>query len=569
MKATALMKILIPLLFTILTVSLAPAQFSSDIRIEKTNEHYELGDWIGYSNCRFVNSIAIGTQFIYFATTGGITRYNFYDNEWDFPWTSCNGMAHNHAICVAYDENTNQLWCSSPVGISHYEPFSRIWYNSYYDDFGVDSDDFVLSIGFTSSEVWLQTGSGQMFRKNKDYGSFTSAGSINYSENNEIIWFGQRGKSERELPLLFMSDGYLFESQKTITDPNMRRYDVTYYVFDKWGYLWIATWGLGAARADTRTQQMDLLPFGLYQANSTALALEDDRIWIGAWDPEYDRGTDWGEENGVTFWNMRDDTWKYFQAKYITDFNDDQTNRIKIDGSRIWFANERSLNEYIKDRSRWYSYDQTDRIRNNFIYDVEVNSEYVWVATPAGIDQMAKRSIHSDSAEIKRVAYDALREVEVYDIDLAGDTLWAGTRHGAYLYDVAKDSGHFFEGDWSPGVNPVTAVGVSPNVVWFGTEDEVFGFDFRKNKWLPSPARFSRINSQVNDIQATEKVVFVATDEGVWKYDVDREYWKQFTIEDGLLSQKVNEMKIVGDYVWFATAEGICRFYWNNPMRID
>lgn len=572
MKANTWKLFLIPVL-TIFFLHSTPisAQYSSDIRIDKTNEHYEFGDWIGYSNSRFVNSIAIGTEYIYFATTGGITRYDFYNNTWNFPWTRCNGLASNHVICVAYDEGTNALWCSTPVGVSYYENFSKLWYNIYYENIGIDSDDFVLSIGFSSSDVWLQTASGIYFRKTKNYGYFQNAGTNIFNQQEEILWFGRKAKSEADLPILFMNDGYLFDTQKQITDPNMRHYEVTYYVFDKWGYIWLATWGLGAARADTRTQQMDLLPFGIYQAHATSLVFEDerDRMWIGGWQEDYDNyGSDFREQNGVTLWDREEKMWKYFQSKYISGFDNDLVNRIAIDDSKVWFATERSLNEFLQNRNRWYNYNQSDHLRSNLIYDVAIDDNYVWVATQAGIDRMTKNSIHSDSAEVVRIAFDHLREVEVYDIDLAGDTLWAGTETGAYFYHIPSDSGDFFEGAFGPGTYPVTAVAAAPNAIWFGGENGIDAYDLQKKKWLPRPAQ-KNIQSRFNDIQATNDVVFVGTDDGVEKYDVLRQYWRHFTVEDGLLSNRVNEIRIRGDYVWFATNEGICQFYWNNPMRID
>ena len=37
--------------------------------------HYRPGDWISYPVTRFITSIALGHQYTYFGTTGGITRY--------------------------------------------------------------------------------------------------------------------------------------------------------------------------------------------------------------------------------------------------------------------------------------------------------------------------------------------------------------------------------------------------------------------------------------------------------------------------------------------------------------
>lgn len=567
MKAQRAATIVIILLIGISPLTKVWSQDASEMRIRHTNQHYELGDWIGYSNSRFVNSIAIGIEHIYFATTGGITRYNFYHDRWDFPWTTCNGLAHNKIISVAFDGATNTLWCSTPVGVSYYESFSRLWHNLYYDDMGLDYAEVILSIGFSASNIYLESNSHRQFQRDKQYGDFSY---ISASANEESVqWFGQRRKNESELPILFMSDGYLFDTRGAISDVNMRRFDVTCYVYDKWGFIWLGTWGLGAGKADTRTQQLELLPFGLMQANVTALTFSEDQFWVGGWDPDYHEGSNWGEENGVTLWNRIEDTWSYYQAKFITEFQNDQALSITLDDLNLWIGVEQGLSEFNQDRNRWYTFTQTEGLRNNTVNDVVVDPDYVWVASPSGIDRLARDVIHSDSIEVTFIAYDDLREVEVFDLEISGDTLWAGTEIGAYFYQISTDSGGFFEGDWAPGTKPVTAVGVSPSAVWFGTEDEIDVFDLKKNKWLPRPYRNTDVNTNVNYIVANEMVVFVATDEGVLKYDRTRDYWKQFTMEDGLIANRVTAIQLEGDYVWFGTENGICRFFWNNPMRID
>ena len=115
----------------------------------------------------------------------------------------------------------------------------------------------------------------------------------------------------------------------------------------------------------------------------------------------------------------------------------------------------------------------------------------------------------------------------------------------------------------------MTAIAATPATVWFGSEDRINVYDLIKKDWLSSPFNFSDLRSSINYLDASRDVVFAATDAGVWKFDMRRQFWKQFTREDGLIGNLVNAIQIDGDYVWFATTEGLCRFYWNNPMRVD
>ena len=49
-------------------------------------------DWITFSQPEIINSISEGNEYIYFATNGGILRYNFFGNYWDYPISISQGL---------------------------------------------------------------------------------------------------------------------------------------------------------------------------------------------------------------------------------------------------------------------------------------------------------------------------------------------------------------------------------------------------------------------------------------------------------------------------------------------
>ncbi|RMD98271.1 MAG: hypothetical protein D6814_07875, partial [Calditrichaeota bacterium] len=188
------------------------------VRIRGTNPNYRQGDWISYGVNRFVTSIAVGNQYIYFGTTGGITRYNFYSNSWDYPFTVSNGLADNYITVVAYDETTGFLWCGTTKGISYYHPTAQRWTNMFKDEIGIPKYDDVVSIGIGENTILFETRGGRLFK-----GS-TSGGPISVSLNHlstasrNIRWFGERADQRREMPLFFMNDGYFFNQQGYVQD---------------------------------------------------------------------------------------------------------------------------------------------------------------------------------------------------------------------------------------------------------------------------------------------------------------------------------------------------------------
>ena len=94
--------------------------FAQDIpteqRISGTNVHYEPEDWTTFPMTRWITSLAVGREYVYFGSTGGIIRYNIYSNRWERPWTVSDGLPDNNILSIAYDENTDYVWCSTRLG---------------------------------------------------------------------------------------------------------------------------------------------------------------------------------------------------------------------------------------------------------------------------------------------------------------------------------------------------------------------------------------------------------------------------------------------------------------------
>ena len=74
-------------------IFLSGASHPIERRIYESNRAYEQGDWITYSATRFIRYVSLGNTTVYFASTGGIKRYNFFTNQWNYPWTVSNGLA--------------------------------------------------------------------------------------------------------------------------------------------------------------------------------------------------------------------------------------------------------------------------------------------------------------------------------------------------------------------------------------------------------------------------------------------------------------------------------------------
>lgn len=538
-----------------------PAQESGN-RPRGTNSNYREGDWISYGVNRFVTSVAVGNQFVYFGTTGGITRYNFYTNSWDYPFTTSNGLADNHITAVAYDASTGFLWCSSERAISYYNPSAQKWTNVYKDEFGLPRSDEIVSIGFGDNDAFFETRFRRLYRGSK-YGEF-----IRYQSNGvalsstPIKWFGERATPRRRLPVFFMTNGYFFSQEGYVQDGRLRRAQISAATNDPWGFMWMGSWGFGALKGELRTQQLNVLPFGLYGRDANSLALDRNGLWIGG------RTID-PDQNALTYWDQVRQRWQYFESRFINDFMSDTINRMLVVGDTLFCATPFGLNMLDIDKNAWTRITVFDGLEDENVNDLLLDGDDLWIATDRGLNKLKIHSINSDSLELSEEAAEALHFVQVFDLEKTENIVWAATTEGVYVYDDAKKTGGYLADASGPAGELVTCLDRFGDEIWFGSLKSVEAFNYKTKEWLPAPARQTFLPSPVRSILADRRAVWVGTDIGVMKFDRKTKVWRRFTTDDGLIDNRVNAILLDGDYIWFGTPSGVTVFYWNDPRRID
>lgn len=542
---------------------LSPGTMASN-RVYRTNTDYTVGDWISHTVTRFVNAAAQEQQFVYFATTGGIIRYDYWTKKWEFPWTSSNGLAENYILFVGHDPQTNILWCVTRISVSYLEPATQYWNNIYFDEMGLAFDESVQSLGIDPDEVWLSTSRARILSTDKFSIRFRFRfdQSQSQSDESDIVWYGVKSRQSKNLPHFFMSDGYLFNSEGYIDDLRLRVWPITCNLFDKWNNAWIGTWGLGTLQGNLATLRLELEPQGLFDPDVTTIARDKDGLWIGGLSTS-------DTESGITHCDRDFRSVMFYEPKYITGFNSGDVNEIAVDGDQVWIATQHGLSHYNKARNIWHTYFEVDHLTSNVIYDVAISDASIWAATGSGISRIEKATIGSDSIKVEWIGWNDLKHSEVYDVHIQDHLVWFGCEWGLYVYNTSQKKGGFFSGPDGAISARVTAVSAYGDEVWFGTKDQVEAFNIKLNAWLPSPARRYQTQQPVHCILATEAAVWVGTDDGVLKYNRKRGYWRLFTTQDGLLDNKVYAIMLDGDYIWFGTAQGVTRFYWNDPNRID
>ncbi|MFQ5584092.1 MAG: hypothetical protein ACE5GL_06625, partial [Calditrichia bacterium] len=91
-------------------------------------QRYQLDDWLSYLNVRDITSVAMDQDYLYMGTKrGGILRYKYYEDEWDYPFTTSNGLPDNRILDVAYDWSRSILWAVTKTDTAVFDLASQEW----------------------------------------------------------------------------------------------------------------------------------------------------------------------------------------------------------------------------------------------------------------------------------------------------------------------------------------------------------------------------------------------------------------------------------------------------------
>jgi len=537
------------------------------------NDRYRPGDWVSFGVARYINAVAVGPEYTYFGSTEGLLRYNIVRNNWEAPYTTSDGLADNQILAVAYDNSTGFLWCSTRDGVSSMHPSSYRWTNYSKNNIGAGQFDEIFSIGIGRQFVWFETRASRLFQVNK-LGSIIVA--VNDTTNDYIVWAGRRAPRPQRFPQFIAPAGYLFDPRGEFQDTRLRRAEITGYVRDSWDSVWMGTWGLGVWRANAFIERAELLTYGLAQPRIDALAFDENGLWIGGRNDQV-HGRDAGAEiRGITYWrnpttgSAGANAWKYHEARFNMDMSSDEINRFEIAEGKVYCATEEGLNIYDPKKDRWRRLASKSRILSGRVNDVAIYDGFIWAATDFGLYRLITRSSKGkDTLGVSDVLPKQLLNVAIYDLERAENLLWMGTRYGAFVYDMAKNTGGFVSEVNGPHGERTVTVSASDSLVWFGTTFGVEAFDIENKAWLDPPARQQFANANINYVLAQPEAVWVGTDVGVYKYNRKRKDWRQFTTADGLLDNRVNTIAAQDEWIWFGTPSGLTAFRWNDPHRID
>jgi hypothetical protein len=495
---------------------------------------YALDDWTSYLEGKQVNSMVVGTSYIYFGTLdGGILRYHLFQNFWDYPYTTSNGLSGNRILEVTFDEGSGIVGAItqslddpySPTDTCIFVPAENEWHNK--------SREYLWNFRFPAQQGIPE---GSSIKQN-----------IFYPRNYLNL-----------LPSYFANGGYTMDNDWILLDDRFDEFRVSSFLVDFWERVWFAIDELGVGIGNTFSQRLDVFSMGLTHISPRTVKYFYDDLWIGG------VGLEGDSRPGITRWRNSDGSWENYQARYIMQLPSDNVWDIEVASDSIWFATDFGVSLLNDKKNRWKNFGLRDGLYSNEVNDLLISDSMVYVGTESGLN-----TIHCPTGIVKREKDENIHLATVYQIARQDSIIWLATNRGIFNKNISGNK-------WKAVITtspiqdlPVYAVEVFGDEVWFASSGGIFWYDTSLKKWESFPQIGFELQVPYRDMVVNEKSVWVGTPEGLLKYDRKRLYWILFTTEDGLLDNDCYQLLMDGDYLWIATASGICQFYWNNPSRID
>lgn len=500
-------------------------------------QQYEPEDWISYTKLRYITSVTMDQEYIYFGTTGGVSRYDRYRERWVYPLTTSNGLPDNRVRRIAYDLTTGYLWVDTFAGVCRWRPTLKN-----------------CLVGGQFPERLAK-------RETKGYQSLN----------------------------LFTEFGYTFHPEGYIEDRFFRRYYIRDFLEDGWGNLWFGTWGLNVGRADLTTSRLKMLRMGLLEEDVTAILMDGEEIWFG--------GTGGGEgSEGITRFNPRSGEWTYFEAGLVTGLPSDEVTCMAADSDYVWVGTQYGLSRYDKAKGEWSDLTTFKELSDDIVTALVIEGDTLWVGTVSGLNLLNRKGEFIEAVEVE-----GLKAAMVFDLASDGRYIWVSTETGVYRYDRANGKWEGFmapPGYLEPVVIGVETDGPR---VWFAVTGQTLGQEISVQlRWgrvkldsaLPTPVKTLTVPSFISVYDAStgewqryfppaglssgpllsltvhEEGVWVGTPTGVLRFDQRKGTWRHFGREDGLIDDQVQAILGDGDYIWFGTPKGVTRFHWRDPFQI-
>ena len=478
------------------------------------------GDWVNFTNFRYITSAATDGNVVYFGTVGGVIRYDRTSQRWLDPLTITDGIPHERIDHIAYDPSNGRLWVGTPVGNAYYQPTFREWYGGGEFPYDLERNDYRAD----------------------------------------------------DFPVLTTEFGYNYLNG-TIMDMTLQEFTLTRGVSDGFDKLYVGTWGMGPVLINARYRDLTMIPFGPYFSENSTVIRIDDNLWLG--DDRLSGGA-------LTKFDLKKGDWSWFQTRYTNGLASSRLTDGTNGKNCAWLGTEYGMVRYGYSDDDFSIFADFSSLPSTTVLSVAANTLGAYVGTDNGLGFIAadpveknENSPNPDSSDTPNnpgsgLPAKSLIGFRINSLKIISESLYLGTDKGVLRKNLSANRDFEYvntpEGMLSTEIYNIEQMGDS---LLFLTNRDIQIIDLKteESSTLTDYRYFDRW--RLRRLAADSENIWAASDMGLWKYRIKDGYSRLYTVADGMISDDIRGLVIDGDFIWLATPEGLIRFYWNDPARID
>jgi ligand-binding sensor domain-containing protein len=463
------------------------------------------GQAVTYRNFDYVRAVTSSVRYAYYATTGGIIRYDKLQQRWDTPQTSSEEAPLDLIERIWVDQFDQSLFVSTESGLYEYDDFFDRW-NSIDELPVIDND--VRHIA--APDIMLPE----------------------FSAN-------------------YMGDGELI-------DYYGRHFATTDIVLDPSGDMWIGTWGYGPAQGESSSRLMRLLPYGLLQDRVGVILRDDSLLWLG--------GEIFGDfRTGLSALQPSENRFVYLESGLTSEFPATDVRCLESDSTRLFVGTPAGL--FTVNKSTGVARGPLNVRRgllDDFVVSLLRTGDSLFVGTAGGL---SLTNLKTDS--VVHIRPETFHQRVIYDLERVDNTIWIASGAGAFRYTPETDRLQKFQDPDLVLFSSVLNIEHHDGQVWLASDAGVVRLDLTTGKsesFREAGDWRDRRALAVNDrlVALADDIGLYMIVLGKKK---TRTY--RLTTDDGLASNSVLSLRFDGDYLWIGTDKGLTRFFWNDPRWID
>lgn len=503
----------------------------------------------GLSQNEVIDVIQDAKGFMWFATRGGLNRYDGYDFiHFKSRGNNLQGLSNPSIECI-YEDVNGKIWIGTKSGgIDIYDPvlnkFSH--FNNSVSSHVRLSDNRIISIYQSPDGIFL-------------FGSWSNGLTI-WDQKKDSVWYSFENLKvsvikERIDGSVWIGTGrglycYNYVENKVVQHNfEAENFDINDIVFDEErNKIWIAAWGKGLVEYDPsqrnyisyEVESIENIKKG-YSRNSYSILLDDDgKVFMGTWG------------GGLFKFDPKSKKFQTISIKpnHLGELNTDFDIILKLfkaPSGDIWVGTDGGGICRISNRPAFQGIslntDEGSGLKNHHIWSLlQAKNGQLWVGTKSGGLYYSDNKIdfipiiQNDDGDVKIESYAIKCLFEDDD-----NQIWVGSDFGIQKLRKTQ-KGYKLEGseefDTLGYIKRVTAIYKDKNEFLIGTQQSGF-FNITKNN--ENQIEIKNFTPQSHPVLKNERITFIKKDKnsrfwigtynGIYFYDIQKETFQEIKIE--------------------------------------